>query len=325
VLARKSMVFEVLQDVNHLEKEMEHLTRLKHFHILQAFGSYLEFNNDRYAILLYPYCEYTLTRFMRECEIIAPGPTDPRELVSLNSDRMLMRLYLESFFPCLAQALRFIYSQTTRHMDIKPSNILVKKRPRGVREGRLFHLFIADFDISSTFTSFAKTGTKGLTRKTDKYCAPEVVPPSMPEGVPSKAEWGSRADVFSLGCVFAEMLTTIACRRLLDFDKYRRKDNRSSNFYETIPQALKWLTDLSVFKDDYKALGDQARLYWYRRGKYEAFELWHETFTTTVEITKEMLQKDQKLRPRVSELCPRLKTGDCCCGETLPVVEESFD
>ena len=67
---------------------------------------------------------------MQKCEIRAQNQTDAKLLVSEDGERTTMRLYLESFFPCLAQALRYIYSQATRHMDIKPSNILVKTRPQ---------------------------------------------------------------------------------------------------------------------------------------------------------------------------------------------------
>ena len=99
---------------------------------------------------------------------------------------------LRRAFGCLASALDFIHYQTVRHKDIKPQNILIHK-------GEVMY---TDFGLSYDFGDIGRSTTtgnpQGITRR---YCAPEV------------AEWGRRntkSDIFSLGCVFIEMVLALA-------------------------------------------------------------------------------------------------------------------
>ncbi|KAI4700371.1 hypothetical protein J4E89_011013 [Alternaria sp. Ai002NY15] len=99
---------------------------------------------------------------------------------------------LSRAFGCLASALDFIHHQTVRHKDIKPQNILIHK-------GKVMY---TDFGLSYDFGDIGRSTTtgnpQGITRR---YCAPEV------------AEWGRRntkSDIFSLGCVFIEIVLALA-------------------------------------------------------------------------------------------------------------------
>lgn len=90
--------------------------------------------------------------------------------------------------PQICDALQYAHEHGVVHRDIKPENLLLDK------EGRVK---IADFGIAKMLT--ANTGvTETLTGGTPRYMAPE--------------QWGGsgtdhRADIYSLGVVFYELLT----------------------------------------------------------------------------------------------------------------------
>ena len=90
--------------------------------------------------------------------------------------------------PQICDALQYAHEHGVVHRDIKPENLLLDK------EGRVK---IADFGIAKMLT--AETGTtETLTGGTPRYMAPE--------------QWGGsgadhRADIYSLGVVFYELLT----------------------------------------------------------------------------------------------------------------------
>ncbi|KAI4931250.1 hypothetical protein J4E85_003840 [Alternaria conjuncta] len=99
-----------------------------------------------------------------------------------------MTKVLEQAFGCLSSGLAYMHGMGIRHKDIKPGNILVHQ---GV-------VIYTDFGASKDTIKDGHNTTEGkpdfLTRK---YSAPEVL------------EYEKRnfsADVFSLGCVFVEIL-----------------------------------------------------------------------------------------------------------------------
>ena len=322
------MNWQTQPELDDYQKESEHLQRLTHFHIIQLFGCYIQ--SDFYAILLYPLCEYTLSDFMKKrCQA-----EDTEEILS-DPDLMLDRLYLESFFPCLAQGLKFIHNNTTRHMDIKPSNILVKERLSNMNNGRRYHIYIADFGTSSTFTSVSQTA--GYTGKTLKYCAPEVAPTFLSAGPTGYRKWGRPADVFSLGCVYAEMLTVLACNKIATFDAFRagkitlnrrelpqeRGRSFDESFHANLSRVGEWLQSLHSFQDADQQPEHRTRGYWYRRGHRLAFAPWKNTFAETINIAESMLAEQQEARPRIAEVLKRFDVDECCNHEIIPLFAAS--
>ena len=94
--------------------------------------------------------------------------------------------------PQICEALQFAHDEGIVHRDIKPENILMDKKGR---------VKIADFGIAKIWAArrtVAMTETKGAIG-TPHYMAPEQV--ERPTTV------DHRADIFSLGVVFYEMLT----------------------------------------------------------------------------------------------------------------------
>ncbi len=95
--------------------------------------------------------------------------------------------------PKICDALQFAHEEGVVHRDIKPENILIDKRGR---------VKIADFGLAKLLrrdqADHTLTGT-GMTLGTPRYMAPEQL--DRPETV------DHRADIYSLGVVFYEMLT----------------------------------------------------------------------------------------------------------------------
>ncbi len=97
-----------------------------------------------------------------------------------------------SIIPKICEALQFAHDEGVLHRDIKPENILLDTKGR---------VKIADFGIAKFSGADDKTGltATGTTIGTPHYMAPEQI--ERPSDV------DHRADIFSLGVVFYEMLT----------------------------------------------------------------------------------------------------------------------
>jgi serine/threonine protein kinase len=151
-----------------------------HHHIIQVFATYIA--QRELALILSPVADSgDLHDFLGKYEdagIHSPG-------------RGEKTLLLYRAFGCLVSGLAFMHGQRVRHKDIKPQNILV-------HQGSVLY---TDFGISLDFSKQAQSTTIGNPQSyTKRYCAPEV------------ADWGNRnskSDIFSLGCVFIEIIAAL--------------------------------------------------------------------------------------------------------------------
>lgn len=97
---------------------------------------------------------------------------------------------LEKGIACLASALYFLHGAGIRHKDIASKNILVHGD----------NLLFADFGLSMDFSELKNSETSGLVGQQSTYRPPEG------------HNWMKHtcaSDVFSLGCVFFEMLASL--------------------------------------------------------------------------------------------------------------------
>ncbi|KAF2654577.1 kinase-like protein, partial [Lophiostoma macrostomum CBS 122681] len=154
-----------------IQNEISVIRSLDHPHIVRIYFTYEE--KSRFAIVLQPLADCDLEAFLEQ-------PTHS----SLDKTVLCLK-----WLQCLANTLAFIHSEGIRHKDIKTRNILVKDTD----------IIFADFGSSHAFLDEGTSVTEGPAfGHTVMYCAPEVV------------SWERRsrsADVFSLGCVFTELLT----------------------------------------------------------------------------------------------------------------------
>ncbi|KAI9774079.1 MAG: hypothetical protein M1840_005172 [Geoglossum simile] len=220
LLARKSMKCTRKLKLEEVVKEVEHLQKLRHAHIIQLIGSYTQ--GKTFAILLYPAADCDLSIFME------------RTSQALSSDQLTIRDYLAvlslgRFFRCLANALEFIHNNNIKHMDIKAPNILVNKSPKYICGHQVY---IADFGISRSFSGLDCSQTDSVIARSPKYCAPEVY-----EG----NKRGRSADIFSMGCVFSEMYSILCRRTLDDFTDHLQGDGDNGSFHANLPGVSKWV------------------------------------------------------------------------------------
>ena len=156
--------------IERFNREARALAKLTHPNIgaVHEFG---QVNGQPYFIM-----EFVDGLNLRELE--RAGQLSPREALQI--------------VPQICEALQFAHDEGIVHRDIKPENILLDKKGR---------VKIADFGIAKILGApgaVAITETKGAIG-TPHYMAPEQV--EKPAAV------DHRADIFSLGVVFYEMLT----------------------------------------------------------------------------------------------------------------------
>jgi serine/threonine protein kinase len=116
---------------------------------------------------------------------------------------------IRTFYGCLASALAYLHDRRIKHRDIKPSNILVYRAS----------ILITDFGLSRE----SLDTTSGTDSGTSRYQSPE-----MAAAEPRNAS----TDVWSLGCVFLEMLAALNGTNV-DWLKayYGRVGTRSTHFH----------------------------------------------------------------------------------------------
>lgn len=155
------------------EKEAQSVARLKHPNIVQVYDFDYDPDGDSYYMVM---------------ELV-DGPTVKELLIELakNDARLpvgeTLRIIMEA-----ASALAYAHSQNMIHRDVKPANLILDKGKRVV---------LTDFGIAKMLTGQQHTTTGGMVG-TPAYMAPE-------QGMGGSGD--ERADLYSLGVIFFELLT----------------------------------------------------------------------------------------------------------------------
>lgn len=213
-------------------REVENMKDLRHPHVAALLGTFL--HEQRLSILIYPVACCDLRQFLRKISKAlknshgnlsdvsqssastdsAYNTSNPatrsrgeipshhdEESCPLNSPLTKAIDHLRRFFVCLSQALAYIHESDVRHKDIKPANVLIDSSGSAI---------LTDFGISRRFAPSTSHVTNDRWELTRKYASPEIMKGTkVPRDDPS--------DVFSLGCVFLEMMTPILG---IDQDKF---------------------------------------------------------------------------------------------------------
>jgi hypothetical protein len=150
-------------------KELEILKKVSHRHIIRLAGSYT--HRQFLGVLLYPVAICDLATFLEDWDaILMDSPEDhareerdermtrlgvrretPEKRVSFDASIILI-----SQMGCIISAVEYLHSQSIRHKDLKPSNILLST-------GRLF---LTDFGSATDFSDRTMSTTEGMERGT---------------------------------------------------------------------------------------------------------------------------------------------------------------
>jgi serine/threonine protein kinase len=182
------------------KNEVDIIKRLhSHAHIIQVYWSYT--CGREFGMLLTPVAsDKDLAAYLLNIQDTGKGHTPEQRTILLRG------------FGCLASGLAHIHRHTIRHKDIKPQNILV-------HNGRMIY---TDFGIALDASEQQGTTTTGLSESfTMRYCAPEVA---------NHEPRNRKSDVFSLGCVFMEMMVLL--------DPLTRLDTQDPRPYRQRAQTL---------------------------------------------------------------------------------------
>lgn len=138
-----------------------------------------------------------------------------------------------SWFGYLHNALTYAHRLDIKHQDTKPFNISIKDQQP----------YLADFGLAKGFEAKDCTLSASIKpRDTRAYSAPELQ---------TSTRRGRKTDVFSLGCVFSEMVTVTQSRSVDDFWNKRQKTD-STAFHNCLPMVVKRLDNLDIKKKENK-------------------------------------------------------------------------
>ena len=198
-----------------IEKEFRIMEKLTHTHIITVM--FWLRSETVCSIIMKPACDMDLRCYLERCIYNDYPADDLRQMLP--------------WFGCLLEALAFAHRLNVTHKDIKPSNILIKDN----------HVYLADFGMAKDdiVTELDENGSYSVWGAS-VYRAPEIMP-NHPQ------TRGPNADVFSLGCVFSEMLTVCGRRSLKEFQESRCISNNEGGtvaFRSSLPQVTQWLDAL---------------------------------------------------------------------------------
>jgi tRNA A-37 threonylcarbamoyl transferase component Bud32 len=154
--------------------EAQAMARLSHPHIVAIYDF-----GDRQGLYFF-LMEYVDGLNLRQ--LLDSGNVAPKEALAI--------------VPQICEALQFAHDKGIVHRDIKPENILLD------RSGQVK---IADFGLAKLVCTAEATGGLSASEPAERVCGtPQYM---APEQVERPAEVDHRADIYSLGVVFYQMLT----------------------------------------------------------------------------------------------------------------------
>ncbi|KAG9238839.1 kinase-like domain-containing protein [Amylocarpus encephaloides] len=167
---------EAMDQMRYVTMELEVIKKIRYRnpHFISFVCGYTE--EYHIGIIMQPVADFDMGKFLDSFWI--------RKIV--NDDELLA-----GFFGCLATALAYLHFECKiRHKDIKPTNILIKGR----------NVMLADFGMSLDWSPAGHTTTAQEQQISPIYCSPEAGD-KKPRNTPT--------DIWSLGCVFLEMVTVL--------------------------------------------------------------------------------------------------------------------
>ncbi|KAL8838707.1 MAG: hypothetical protein Q9176_004947 [Flavoplaca citrina] len=243
----------------HLKEETDRLKNLRHNHVVQLVKTYQR--GRVYAMILKPAATTDLERLIqryREDRFDANMDCKTKEWLGP------ILLYA---FGCLSKGLAYIHSNKIRHKDIKPANILYER----AYDNHGPRLLWADFGLAYDFSATGNSKTRTTRVYSQRYAAPEIlasrtrlvpgrtanVQPDLDRIVEGGEEMvvdaeiesefteteenghGRMTDIFSLGCVFVELLACLLNEKLPMDRKDAKDPKQPPKNTQHLPQEVK--------------------------------------------------------------------------------------
>ncbi|KAH8722295.1 kinase-like domain-containing protein [Ilyonectria robusta] len=229
-LARKRITRRRGFTIEDLRQESLTMNKLDHRHVVKLVATYAPRPHEL-CLLIWPAAVCNLSILLEDLESLRLGDGDREDIIERLNALDLKDLsaiepntenqgldchtkcpleFLRNVIGCVSRAMAHCHSNDVRHLDIKPSNILLKAD----------RVYLADFGISRDVSGQDQTTTEGLPG-TERWRAPELY-----------ADHGSSmqlSDVYSLGLVFLNIATVLYNVRLAEFDealKYLSRQTR---------------------------------------------------------------------------------------------------
>jgi serine/threonine protein kinase len=238
--------------VGHRERrEIEIIKRLQHLHVIRLVGTYT--HGPFLGLLLWPVATCDLANLLEDIDWLqkplknrdqmqidqstaeeTPEQIEERQsrlqslglsTASVEEARDDATAYLERTLGCIASAVTYLHEQEIKHKDLKPSNILLSSDV----------LWVTDFGTATDFSVLTTSATEDGERGTPKYFAPEIA---------IYAPSGRAADIFSLGCIFLEIITLCIGYSLEETMQLRSQNDRS--FHANLEAIDTWFSRGSI-------------------------------------------------------------------------------
>jgi serine/threonine protein kinase len=225
-MARKQIYCNRRITMTEVKNEVAILEKLRHRHVINLVGSFT--HRKTLGLLLLPVAVCDLGDFLEELD----NPEQCSKLVcadlgldvnlrdtGLPTDPLLR---LQRLFGCISSAVKYLHDVMVKHKDLKPRNVLLTKDS----------VFLTDFGLSKDMSGASHSLTSGFDVGTFRYAAPEVA---------GFRPHGRAADVFSLGCIFMEMITVMAGMPLADLESARHNGYGDNSYHSNRESLVDWM------------------------------------------------------------------------------------
>jgi serine/threonine protein kinase len=203
-----------------LRQEALTMRKLDHRHVVKLVATYTPRAHEL-CLLIWPAAICNLNHLLDDIECLRQNEGDREDILErlngldikdlsavdrspasqcFDSTARCPLEFLRSTVGCIARALAYCHANDVRHLDIKPSNILLKAD----------RVYLADFGISRDVSGQDHTFTEG-SPGTERWRAPELY---SDNGASMKL-----ADIYSLGLVYLNIATVLYNARLSAFDE----------------------------------------------------------------------------------------------------------
>lgn len=222
IIAMKKMTFKLTEDgvpmaILREISLLRHLSRLDHPNIVRLLDITYDVRSERNFMVMYLIFEYfpqDLKKYIEEC----PPPGLEQERIK---DIMFQ----------ITNGVDFLHANRIVHRDLKPQNLLVSSNGR---------VKITDFGLARIYEFYTLLTTTVVTLW---YRAPEVL---MSTG------YDTRVDVWSLGCIFAELITQKPL-----FEGQKEKE-QLEKIFEVVGLPEKWPENAVFLQSNFAFMPKQA-------------------------------------------------------------------